>query len=328
MTGNNDIWVIAECDGTRPKEVCIEILCDAREHANAVRGTVSVLVFGPNDDSLIEQFGHYGADRVLTAAGTAAEACSAERCAGVIGAALDQELPQLVLFGATALGRDIAARVAAVRRLGLANNCNWVKLRPEGVEAARLAYGGKLYARVMLSSIPALASMRPGAAGIGKAAPRQPSVASLPPLSSMAARVEHIEFLPADPHTVDITEAERILAVGRGIGSREALEMYQHLADQLGASLAASRPVVDAGWLPPERQVGQTGKVVSPQLYLAAGISGASQHTYGMRTAECVVAINRDKNAEIFKLADLKVVADVETVIPALLKRLQDGGGA
>jgi electron transfer flavoprotein alpha subunit len=325
MPDAQDIWVVAESDGTRPKEVSLEILCDAREHANAARSAVSVLAFGPTDDGLIAQFGRYGADRVLTAAGTVAEARSAERCAVVIGAALDHEQPRLVLFGATALGRDIAARVAAARRLSLANNCNWVRPRlAGGIEAARLVYGGKLYARVVLPAAPALASVRPGAAGIGKPAPRQPRVVPLPPLSSVAARVEHLGFVAADPRTVDIAEAERIVAVGRGIGGhRAALDLYQRLADRLGASLAASRPMVDAGWLPFERQVGQTGRVVSPRLYLAAGISGASHHTLGMKTSECVVAINRDKNAEIFKLADLKVLADLDEVVPALLQRLE-----
>lgn len=322
---SRDIWVVAESAGERPKEVTLEALCDAREQADAVRSTVSVVVCGPVGEGLIAQLGRYGADRVLIAAGTADEARSAERCACVVGTALEHERPRLVLFGATALGRDIAARVAASGRLGLANNCNWVRLRPDGrVEAARLVYGGKLYARVALNSTPALASLRPGAAGVGRPAPRQPQVVPLAPLSQMGARVEYRGFVPADPRTVDIAEADRIVAVGRGIGSDPAaLEVFQRLADCLGASLAASRPLVDAGWLPFERQVGQTGKVVAPRLYLAAGISGASHHLMGMKASECVVAINHDKNAEIFKLADLKVAADLEAVVPALLKRLE-----
>ena len=320
-----DIWVVAESEGERPKEVTLEALCDAREQADAARGKVSVMAFGAVSEGLIAQYGRYGADRVLIAAGSDEEAGSAERCAGALGGALKDERPRLVLCGATTLGRDIAARVAARARLGLANNCNWVRLRPDGsVEAARLVYGGKLYARVALTSVPAVASLRPGAAGVGKPSPRQPQVVALPPLSQVAARVSYRGFVPADPRTVDIIEADRIVAVGRGIGSRpQALALYEQLADRLGASLASSRPLVDAGWIPFERQVGQTGKVVAPRLYLACGISGASHHTLGMKSAECVVAVNRDKNAEIFKLADLKVAADLEAVVPALLKRLE-----
>lgn len=326
MPEPRDILVVAENDGERPKEVTLETLCDAREQADAAHSSVAVMAFGPVGEGLIAQYGRYGAERVLIAAGTAEEARSAERCAAVLGTALSQECLRLVLFGATPLGRDIAARVAASTHLGLANNCNWVRLRPDGaVEAARLVYGGKLYARVKLTSTPALASVRPGAAGVGKPNPRQPKIADLPPLSSVPARVAYRGFVPADPRTVDIIEADRIVAVGRGIGaSPEALAPYQQLADRLGASIASSRPLVDAGWVPFERQVGQTGKVVAPRLYMAFGISGASHHTLGMKSSECVVAVNLDKNAEIFKLADLKVAADLQAVVPALLKRLEN----
>ena len=324
MPDQTDIWVVAEVDDDRLREVSTEALCDAREQADRIGGTVTVVVFGAAGDPIVSHLGKYGADRLLLAAGSAAHARSAERCAAVLVQALERETPRLILFGATVLGRDIACRIAAARNLSLANDCNWVRLSPEGVvEAARIVYAGKLYARVRLTSTPALASLRPGAAGVGRPGPRQPKVEQLPSLDSVPARVEHVAFARADPRTVDISEAERIVAVGRGIGRQERLEQYQRLADQLGAGLAASRPLVDVGWLPFARQVGQTGRVVAPRLYLAAGISGASQHTLGMKSSECVVAINRDKGAEIFKLANLKVLADLETLMPELLKRLE-----
>lgn len=324
MPDRTDIWVVAELDGERLKEVTTEALCDAREHADRLGGAVTVVVCGSAPEPIVAHLGKYGADRLLLAAGSAAHARSAERCAAVLVQALDRETPRLVLLGATVLGRDIACRVAAARGLALANDCNWVRPQPDGaVEAARIVYGGKMYARVRLTSTPALASLRPGAAGVGRAAPREPAVIELPPLESVPARVEHESFAKADPCTVDLAEADRIVAIGRGIGNRDRLELYQRLADRLGASLAASRPPVDAGWLPFARQIGQTGRIVAPRLYIAAGISGASQHTLGIKAAECVVAINRDKSAEIFKLANLKVLADLETLMPALLQRLE-----
>ena len=327
MPNQTDIWVVAEVDDDRLKEVTTEALCDAREQADRIGGTVTVVVCGPAGDDVVSHLGKYGADRLLCAAGSAAQARSAERCAAVLGLALARETPRLVLFGATPLGRDIACRVAAARNLALANDCNWVRLSPDGdIEAARIVYGGKLYARVRLSSTPALASLRPGAAGVGRPGARQAKVEQLPSLDSVPARVEHVAFVKADPRTVDISEADRIVAVGRGIGGQERLDLYQRLADRLGAGLAASRPLVDAGWLPFARQVGQTGRIVAPRLYIAAGISGASQHTLGMKSSECVVAINRDKGAEIFKLANLKVLADLETLMPELLKRLEARG--
>ncbi|MBI4517609.1 MAG: electron transfer flavoprotein subunit alpha/FixB family protein [Deltaproteobacteria bacterium] len=324
MSDAPEIWVVAEADGERWREVSLEALCDAREQADRARGTVAAVTFGPVPQAELERLARYGADRLLCSSGTAAEARSAERCTAVLAGALAQS-PKLVLFGDTALGRDIASRLAAAHSLGFASHCNWVRLTPDGsaVEAARLVYGGKLYARVRIRSTPALASLRPGAAGVGKPAPRALQVTPLPPLASAATRVEHLEFVTADPRTVDITEAERIVAVGRGIGSHQQLALYQRLADQLAASLAASRPLVDAGWLEAERQVGQTGRIVGPRLYLAAGISGASHHTLGMKSSECVVAINRDKNAEIFKLADLKVATDLNTLMPVLLEKLE-----
>jgi electron transfer flavoprotein alpha subunit len=318
-----DIWVVAESDGARVREVTLEGLCDAREQASSA-GTVTVIVFGALGDGVVAQLGQYGADRILVAGGSAKEARSAERCAAVLGHALERQPPRLVLFGATVLGRDIACRVAAAHNLAVANDCNWVRLLPNGgVEAARVVYGGKLYARTRLTSTPALASLRPGAAGVGKKAVRTPEVGQLPALDSVPAKVEHVAFAKADPRTVDIAEADRIVAIGRGIGTPARLELYQRLADELGAALAASRPPVDAGWLPFTRQVGQTGRIVAPRLYIAAGISGASQHTLGMKSSECVVAINRDKGAEIFKLADLKAAADLETLMPELLRRLE-----
>jgi electron transfer flavoprotein alpha subunit len=323
MPDPRDVWVVTEADGGRLHPVVWEALGDAREQADACGGTVTAIVLGPPGEAAVEDLGRRGADRVLVAPGSAAEARSAERCAGVLGLALDRETPRLVLVGATPLGRDVACRVGAARRLAVASDCNWVRVGRDGVvEAARVVHGGKLYARVRLTSTPALASLRPGAAGPGRDAPRRPEVGRLPGLGSVPARVEHVAFAPADPRTIDITEAERIVAVGRGIGVRDRLRLYERLADRLGAALAASRPVVDAAWLPFERQVGQTGRIVAPRLYVAAGISGASHHTLGMKSSECVVAINRDRNAEIFKLADLKVVADLEALVPALLERL------
>ncbi len=327
MVDARDIWVVAEVDGDRPKEVTTEALCDACEQAKRTKGALTVVVFGTAGESLVSHLGRYGADRLLVSPGSAEHARSAERCAAVLGHALDRETPRLVLFGATVLGRDIACRVAAARNLAVANDCNWVRLSPDGsVEAARIVYGGKLYARVRMTATPALASVRPGAAGVGKPLSktvRGLEVSPLPALDSVPATVEHVAFAKSDPRTVDISEADRIVAVGRGIGAQERLDLYQRLADQLGAALAASRPPVDSGWLPFERQVGQTGRIVAPRLYIAAGISGASQHTLGMKASECVVAINRDKGAEIFKLADLKVLADLETLVPELVQRLE-----
>lgn len=324
MSDPSSIWVVAEMDGERLNEVTLEALCDAREQADMIGASVTAIVFGPAREGVASRLGQFGADRLLVAAGTAEHARSAERCARVLMHALDHAAPRLVLFGATSLGRDIASRVAAARRLGLANDCNWVRMSTSGsVEAARVVYGSKLYARVRLTSIPALASLRPGAAGVGKPTPREPEVGTLPSLDATPARVQQLAFVRADPRTVDIAEAERIVAVGRGIGPRERLDLYERLGELLGAALATSRPLVDLNWVPFERQVGQTGRIVSPRLYIAAGISGASHHTLGMKGSECVVAINRDKNAEIFKLADLKVVADLTTLIPALLQQLE-----
>lgn len=323
MSARSDIWVVAEIDGGRLKEVTLEALCDARELA-ATAGVVTAVAFGDEARNAVPQLGRYGADRVLVAGGTTLDARSADRCAGVLSAALGDETPKLVLFGATLLGCEIASRVAAARRLALANHCNQVKLRGEGeIEATRTVYGGKLQERVRLKSQPALVSLTPGAAGVGKPTPRQTTIGELPSLGTVTPRTAHLDFVPANPRTVDIVEAERIVAVGRGVARRESLALYERLAERLQAAMAASRPLVDAGWLPFERQVGQTGRVVAPRLYVAAGISGASHHVLGMKASECVVVINRDKTAEIFKLADLKVAADLDALLPILVERLE-----
>ena len=323
LSSRSDIWIVAEIDGGRLKEVSLEALCDARELAGSA-GVVTAVLFGDPAQETMTQLGRYGADRVLVAGGSVSEARSVEQCAGILSAAIQDEAPRLVLFGATLFGCEVASRLAAAKRLSLANHCNQVRWRGEvEVEATRAVYGGKLQERVRLKSRPALASLTPGAAGVGKPTPRQPPIGALPPLRRVAPRITHLDFVSADPRTVDITEAERIVAVGRGVAQRDRLELYERLAERLQAAMAASRPLVDAGWLPFERQVGQTGRVVAPRLYVAAGISGASHHVLGMKASECVVAINRDKTAEIFKLADLKVAADLDTLMPILVARLE-----
>lgn len=320
-----DVWVFVEHENGAPARVTLELLGEARRIARGSGGEVGALLLGERPDAVAAPLAHHGADVVYLASHARLRRYDPEIFAATIGPLCAAAAPLLVLFPATANGSDLAARLAAERGWPLACGCVSFRVRDGDVEMVRSIPGAKLHATVAAAgAAPRLATVPAEVIGVdrpdrGRAARSVALEAALPE----RRRIEVGAFFAADPRTVGLEEAEIVVAAGRGMGSKQAMSLVENLADALGGSVGATRAVVDLGWLPAERQIGQTGKTVRPRLYVACGISGATQHTVGMKEAATIVAINKDPGAPIFAIADLGLRGDVAELLPALTERLR-----
>jgi electron transfer flavoprotein alpha subunit len=326
------VIAFAEQRGGALRQVALETVTAGRRLADALAGELIALVCGPASlaDSAAA-LGRYGADRVLFARDDAFAEYAPEAVTDVLVRVVGVRKPKAVLFAASALGKDLSPRVAARLGLGLATDATEVSSEAGRLVAVRPAYGGKVYLKVGFKTEPALVSVRPRAV-MAAESPREARVEEVPASSERAGRRVRVEMVAGEKvGRPDVAEAEIVVAGGRGMQGPENWRLLEELADALGpgTALGASRAVVDAGWRAHGEQVGQTGKVVAPPLYFAIGISGAIQHLAGMRTAKCVVAVNKDAEAPIFKVADYGIVGDLFEVVPRLtaeIRKLRAGG--
>jgi electron transfer flavoprotein alpha subunit len=310
-------------------EATLEVLGEAVELARP--GRPGVVAVGPPARWTARLAGcaGRGAGRLvlLHAGEEPAPAAAARALAAWLAAAGSAAPAPIVLLPHTARGREVAAHVAVRLDAAVAPDALAVRRAPGGhLEVVRPAYGDRLHATVRIDpGAPAVVTLRPGVLGPGPLAPGPTvPVEEIPaPAGEPGAGARVRRTLEPDPRTVDLAEAERIVAGGRGVGGPEGFQLLQELADLLGAAVGGSRVAVDLGWLPWERQVGQSGRLVAPRLYLALGISGASQHLAGCRDASTVVAVNADPTAPILERADLAAVADWRPVVQALIARLR-----
>ena len=316
------ILVFIEQRDGQVRPVCREALGAAARLAQELGGPV-VGVCPAAADPGLAPLGEAGADRVLLAAHPAFDRYDPAGYARAVAAAAAQVKPAAVLFPASTMGRDLAPRVAARLGAGLATECTALSVEGGRLVATRPVYAGKALQRVAFPQAPALASLRPKAFE----AIERAGAAAVEPLAvdfdENAPRARVLRVSAAAGGKVDLTEAEVIVAGGRGLKGPEHFPVIEALAAALGAGVGASRPVVDAGWRPHAEQVGQTGKTVSPRLYVAVGISGAIQHLAGMMSSRCIVAINKDPEAPIFKVADYGIVGDLFEVVPALTEAVK-----
>jgi electron transfer flavoprotein alpha subunit len=253
------------------------------------------------------------------------ESYSAEGYTAALVQVAAQKEPRIILASATAAGRDFMPRAAARLRVGLAQDCTEAAVESGKLLCLRPIFAGKAFSRVRLMAEPAMATLRPNvfaAMEADKSRSAQPEDFH-PELAAgqVRARVSRIEA--SEGQKVELTEANIIVSGGRGLKGPENFPMIQALADALGGAMGASRAAVDAGWIDHQHQVGQTGKTVSPTLYIACGISGAIQHLAGMSSSKYIVAINKDPDAPIFKLADYGIVGDLFTIVPALTEEVK-----
>ncbi len=315
------ILVYVDLQNGAPTSFSRELASGARSLAGA-DGTVDLALFGADPETA----GDMDADRILHAA--ASPNYDPSEHAAWLERAIEESKPDLILFGYTTSGLDLGPVVAMRRDLPLLSYCTAVRLSGGEVEVDSHMYGGKLVSTAS-AALPAVLLVNAGAFSEADAArSRAPKTVEL--AASGDAAPTPLTFISAsqpDPDAVDITKAARLLCVGRGIGDEDAIDEARETAALMGAELVGSRPIVDAGWLPKERQVGKSGRKVSPKLYLCLGVSGAPEHIEGMGSAEFIVAINTDANAPIFDHAHLGAAVDVADFLPAFREALGKKAG-
>jgi electron transfer flavoprotein alpha subunit len=329
MAGN--ILVFVERRGGQIKRPSLESIGAARDLARTLGGSLDALALGPGAGDCAGELAGYGVERLYCVEDPAVEMYAPEAYAACVAEAAKSSQATVLLLPATVMGKDVAARAAA--RLGTACASDLVELevKEDGtLSGKRPVYSGKAFARVSIPKArPAMATLRPNVFSAGEAEEgRQAEVISLPlPLAPEQIRVRTVEIKKAAEEELDVSEASIVVAGGRGLKEPENFSLVRELAQALGGALGASRAVVDVGWIEHAHQVGQTGKVVSPTLYIACGISGAIQHLAGMSSSKVIVAINKDPEAPIFGVADYGIVGDLLEIVPAMTRAVKEQNG-
>lgn len=318
----SSILVVTEVNKGAFRKASYEVVSEARKLADAQGGSVSALVIGSGIESLAAELGAYGADTVLTADNEALANYNPDNYRDVILGAVEAKSANLILLPATPQGRDVAARVGAKLDAGVVADCVAIEFDGDKLVVERPLYAGKVIAKVAVSSAVKIASLRPNIFSASDAAGKAGAVEALA-LPDLTARQTLVEFKDSGSSKVDLTEADTIVTGGRGLKEPGNFQMLEDLADELGGVVGATRAAVDAGWRPQTEQVGQTGKTVSPNLYMMFGASGSIQHWAGMSGAKCIVAVNKDEAAPIMEKADYSIVGDIFEVVPALLEEIK-----
>jgi len=322
---NNSILVFAEQREGSLKKAAFETVSEGRRVADQLGADLHVALVGHGLDAAAGQLADHGVDALHLADHEALQYYTAEGYGHVLAGLVQAVDPVVFLLPATAMGKDVAPRVAAACGAGLATDCTELTVADGRITAKRPVYAGKAFATVgWAEGTLIMATLRPNVFPAepreGSGAPAAQPVALDGLVQGIRARVTEVTGGGGD--TKDVTEADVIVAGGRGLKEAENFALLEKLAQQLDGAVGASRAVVDSGWISHQAQVGQTGKTVSPQLYIAAGISGAIQHLAGMSSSKFIVAINKDPEAPIFKVADYGIVGDLFEVVPALTEEV------
>ena len=309
------------------QKVALELLGKARELADNLNEKVIALLLGHEITGQTQELIAYGADVVVYADERELAEYNTEPYAQAITQFILQRRPAIVLIGATTIGRDLGPRLSARLSTGLTADCTALDISEErDLLMTRPAFGGNLMATIICKEHrPQMSTVRPGVMRIKpKDSSRQGVVENIKiNFDNSKFKVKILKTVKEQKSRIDITEAKVLVSGGRGVGNKEGFEILECFAGTLGAEVSASRAMVDAGVMPHDRQVGQTGKTVRPDLYFALGISGAIQHLAGMEESEYIIAINKDKYAPIFNVADLGIVGDVRKIIPLLTEKLR-----
>ena len=308
------------------RKVAFEILSEARKIADAKSEPLCAVIIGKGIAGLAEKFAPYGADKVYVVENDLLENYTADGYAKALSDLINAEQPSIVLGGATGLGKDLMPKVAARIGAAMAADCTGIGLDGDAFTVRRYMYSGKMIADVKFQADKvAIATVRPNVliAAAPDASKSAEVVNVAAEVSAADIRVKVIDVVKGDAGKVDLTEAEIIVSGGRGMKDAGGYAILEDLAKALGATVGASRAAVDAGWRPVADQVGQTGKVVSPNLYIACGISGAIQHYAGMGTSKVIVAINKDEEAPILSKCDYAVVDDLFKIVPPLTEEIK-----
>lgn len=322
------VWVFAEQRQGQIMPVTYELLGEGRKLADHLREELSLVLLGWKIEKKARGLTGYRIDKLYLVEDPLLEHYYTSFYTQTLVDLARSEKPEIILLGATSLGRDLAPRVAARLKTGLTADCTGLEIEPEerNLLQTRPALGGNIMATIISPHHrPQIATVRPKVMKRAKPDGKgQLRVIKIKPnLTSEDETVRILDLIREEKDVVDLQEAEIIVSGGRGLGKPENFSIIRKLAHLLGGAVGASRAVVDAGWIPSYHQVGQTGKSVQPKLYVACGISGAIQHQAGMRSSEIIVAINKDPNAPIFDIATYGIVADLHRFLPLLIDKLE-----
>jgi len=338
MNGNRDVWVFVEQEEGEIAPVSLELVGKARELADRLGSSVSALICGHAIADLPQEAIAHGADRVLLADHADLTTYRTLPYAQVAIDLARRQQPYIILLGATPIGRDLAPRIASAIGAGLTADCTDLQIgdyerKGESYKdllyQIRPAFGGNIIATIVNPEMhPQMATVREGVMRLKQADHRREGLVERvePVFDEQHTRLQVLKREIRMP-SVDLKNAQIIVAGGVGVGSKEDFRLIYELAEALGGEVAASRAAVDAGFAPPEHQVGQTGVTVRPRLYIACGISGAVQHRAGMDQSSKIIAINTDPNAPIFEIAHYRIVGDLRKVIPQMIRAYRENGG-
>ena len=333
------VYVFAQQVDNELSGIAFELLGKAKELAADLSTDVTAVLIGSGVKGLVDQLAEYGADKVIVVDDPELKEYRTEPYAHALASVINEYKPEIVLVGATAIGRDLGPRVSARVATGLTADCTVLEIgdfpinpvpnqeqKHNQLLMTRPAFGGNTIATIACpDNRPQMATVRPGV--MQKIDPIAGAMAEVieynPGFTPNNKYVEILDVVKELSDTVDIMDAKILVSGGRGVGSAENFKILQDLADVIGGTVSCSRAVVDNGWLPKELQVGQTGKTVRPNVYFAIGISGAIQHTAGMEESDIIVAINKDETAPIFDVADYGIVGDLNKIVPKLTEELK-----
>jgi len=322
MSDYKDVWVYVEHKEGAFTPMSYELFGIGRKLAGDLGSNLCALVIGENTDELAKEAGFYGASKVYAVDGAPFKTFRAQAYAKAAAAVMDKYKPDLVLYRSTTQGADLSAACAVALDTGLGSDAIGLEIDgAKAVKMTRAAFGGRYLVGVVNSKTkPQMATVRPKVFAMAERDESKQAevVKEAVTVAEDDLRTKVLEFMRSEVQ-VNLVEADIIVSGGRGVGKPEGFKILRDLANTLGAALGASRAAVDSGWIPQEHQVGQTGKTVKPKIYIACGISGAIQHLAGMRTSDCIVAINKDAEAPIFRVASYGIVGDYNQVVPKLI---------
>ena len=333
------VFIYAQQVDNELSSIAFELIGKAKELAKDLGTDVTAVLLGSNVKGLTDELGEYGADKVIVVDNPELETYRTEPYAQALAAVINEYKPEIMLVGATAIGRDLGPTVSARVATGLTADCTLLEIgdfpinpipgkeqKHNQLLMTRPAFGGNTIATIACpDNRPQMATVRPGVMQkLDKVAGAKAEVINYNPgFTPNNKYVEILDVVKAVSDVKDIMDAKILVSGGRGVGSKENFKLLDDLAEVLGATVSCSRAVTDAGWLPRDLQVGQTGKTVRPQVYFAIGISGAIQHVAGMEESDLIIAINKDPDAPIFDVADYGIVGDLNKIVPQLTEAIK-----
>lgn len=318
------IWVIAEHYKNEIHPVAFQLLGKGRELANLLEVSLSLIILGADFDNELNNFAKYGADEIIYIKSPKLKHYYSDLYVQALTDIVQKNKPEIVLIGATPTGRDFAPRMAKRLNAGLTADCTGldIDLYTRNLLQTRPTFGGNIMATIRTpNSRPQVATVRPGTFKTAENIKRKAKIRKIEyDFKEKDSVTKIVKVINKQKEKINLEDADIIVAGGRGVGSKENFKIIEKLAEVLGAELGGSRVTIELNWLSQDRQIGQTGKTVSPKLYIACGISGAIQHLVGMQNSEIIVAINKDPNAPIFSVAHYGIVGDLHEVLPTLIK--------